>query len=147
MAVKKKAAEQTAEDTAQAAGMAQEPPQDVQEGPEKVEAGENTQEQEKGQEEAQEPPQDTQKGPEEILVYVGPSLPRGKLKQNSIFRGTRKQIEDSLKEVIKEYPLVGKLLVPTPKLAEAKIKIASSGNILHKYYADVVSLINAEMEG
>lgn len=80
----------------------------------------------------------------ETLVYVGPSLPRGLLKQNSIFVGTREQIEKSLEETIKKYPMAGKMLVPVSKLAEAKIKIASKGNILHKYYADIVSLISAE---
>lgn len=115
---------------------AQEAPQEAQEALEKEEAGENTQEAGK----PQESPQESQ----ETLVYVGPSLPRGLLKQNSIFVGTREQVEKSLEEAIKKYPMAGKMLVPVSKLAEAKIKIASQGNILHKYYADIVSLISAE---
>ena len=115
---------------------AQEAPQEAQEALEKEEAGENTQEAEKPQESSQES--------QETLVYVGPSLPRGLLKQNSIFVGTREQVEKSLEEAIKKYPMAGKMLVPVSKLAEAKIKIASQGNILHKYYADIVSLISAE---
>lgn len=111
-------------------------PQEAQEALEKEEAGENTQEAGK----PQESPQESQ----ETLVYVGPSLPRGLLKQNSIFVGTREQVEKSLEEAIKKYPMAGKMLVPVSKLAEAKIKIASQGNILHKYYADIVSLISAE---
>ena len=111
---------------------AQEGPQEGQGAPEKEEAGENTQEPEKPQESR------------ETLVYVGPSLPRGMLKQNSIFVGTREEVEKSLEEAIKKYPMAGKMLVPVSKLAEAKIKIASQGNILHKYYADIVSLISAE---
>ncbi len=115
---------------------AQEAPQEAQEALEKEEAGENTQEAGK----PQESPQESQ----ETLVYVGPSLPRGLLKQNSIFVGTREQVEKSLEEATKKYPMAGKMLVPVSKLAEAKIKIASQGNILHKYYADIVSLISAE---
>lgn len=116
----------------------QEAVQEGQEAPKKEEAGENTQEAEK----PQEGPQEAQ----ETLVYVGPSLPRGLLKQNSIFVGTREQVEKSLEEVISKYPMAGKMLVPVSKLAEAKVKIASKGNILYKYYADIVSLIGAEFK-
>lgn len=119
----------------EAAGTPQEA-QEAQEALEKEEAGENTQEAGK----PQESPQESQ----ETLVYVGPSLPRGLLKQNSIFVGTREQVEKSLEEATKKYPMAGKMLVPVSKLAEAKIKIASQGNILHKYYADIISLISAE---
>lgn len=116
----------------------QEAVQEAQEAPEEGKAGENTQEPEK----PQEGPQEAQ----ETLVYVGPSLPRGLLKQNSIFVGTREQVEKSLEEVINKYPMAGKMLVPVSKLAEAKVKIASKGNILYKYYADIVSLIGAEFK-
>ncbi len=115
---------------------AQEGPQEG--APEKEEAGENTQEPEKPQEKPQEG--------RETLVYVGPSLPRGMLKQNSIFVGTREEVEKSLEEAIKKYPMAKNMLVPVSKLAEAKVKIASKGNILHKYYADIVSLIGAEFK-
>lgn len=111
---------------------AQEGSQEGQGAPEK----ENTQEPEK--------PQEGLKESRETFVYVGPSLPRGMLKQNSIFVGTREEVEKSLEEAVKKYPMAGKMLVPVSKLAEAKIKIASKGNILHKYYADIVSLISAE---
>lgn len=116
----------------------QEAVREAQEAPEEGEAGENTQEAEK----PQEGPQEAQ----ETLVYVGPSLPRGLLKQNSIFVGTREQVEKSLEEVISKYPMAGKMLVSVSKLAEAKVKIASKGNILYKYYADIVSLIGAEFK-
>lgn len=115
---------------------AQEGPQEGQEAPEAEKAEGNAQ----GMEKPREGPQEDK----ETLVYVGPSLPRGMLKQNSIFVGTREQVEKSLEDAIRKYPMVGKMLVPVPKLAEAKIKIASKGNILHKYYADIVSLIGAE---
>ena len=77
------------------------------------------------------------------LVYVGPSLPKGRLKQNSIFVGTRQEIEKELETVLESFPLVKNMLVPVSKLAEAKNKVKSSSSVLHKYYADMVSLISA----
>lgn len=118
----------------EAAEMSQEAPEVPQEAPEEEKVGKITLEPQKPQESPQES--------KETLVYVGPSLPRGLLKQNSIFVGTRTEIEKNLEEATKKYPMAGKMLVPVSQLAEAKIKIASKGNILHKYYADIVSLIN-----
>ena len=86
----------------------------------------------------------------EKLVYVGPQLPRGRLKTNKIFEGTRDQILASpeMEEVLKRYPLVKNMLVPVSKLAEAKQKIAAGGNALHKFYADIASLAATEgLEG
>ena len=86
----------------------------------------------------------------EKLVYVGPQLPRGRLKTNKIFEGTRDQILASpeMAEVLKRYPLVQNMLVPVSKLAEAKRKIAAGGNALHKFYADIASLAATEgLEG
>lgn len=86
----------------------------------------------------------TQEAAEEVtLVYVGPTLPRGQLKQNTIFKGTRQQIEKELETVLARFPLIKNLLVPVSSLAEAKIKIKTAGNALHKWYADVSSLIDA----
>ena len=95
--------------------------------------------------------QDAQQEAEpEKLVYVGPQLPRGRLKTNKIFEGTREQIIASpeMEEVLKRYPLVKNMLVPVSKLAEAKQKIAAGGNALHKFYADIASLAATEgLEG
>ena len=103
---------------------------------------------------AQNAPQAAQNAPQaeeaEKLVYVGPQLPRGRLKTNKIFEGTRDQILASpeMAEVLKRYPLVKNMLVPVSKLAEAKQKIAAGGNALHKFYADIASQAAAEgMEG
>lgn len=99
-------------------------------------------------------PQAAQDAPQEAepekLVYVGPQLPRGRLKTNKIFEGTRDQILASpeMAEVLKRYPLVKNMLVPVSKLAEAKQKIAAGGNALHKFYADIASLAATEgLEG
>ena len=103
---------------------------------------------------AQNAPQAAQDAPQEEeaekLVYVGPQLPRGRLKTNKIFEGTREQIIASpeMEEVLKRYPLVKNMLVPVSKLAEAKQKIAAGGNALHKFYADIASLAATEgLEG
>lgn len=103
---------------------------------------------------AQNTPQAAKNAPQaeeaEKLVYVGPQLPRGRLKTNKIFEGTREQIIASpeMEEVLKRYPLVKNMLVPVSKLAEAKQKIAAGGNALHKFYADIASQAAAEgMEG
>ena len=103
---------------------------------------------------AQNAPQAAQDAPQaeeaEKLVYVGPQLPRGRLKTNKIFEGTRDQILASpeMEEVLKRYPLVKNMLVPVSKLAEAKQKIAAGGNALHKFYADIASLAATEgLEG
>lgn len=77
------------------------------------------------------------------LVYIGPTLPAGKLKCNKIFIGTMEKIEKELEAVLQEYPLVKKLLVPVNKVAEKKDKAKTKGNILNKYYSDLVSGIAA----
>ena len=93
---------------------------------------------------AEKPQEAPQEAAEQVaLVYVGPSLPKGRLKQNSIFVGTRQEIEKELETVLESFPLVKNMLVPVSKLAEAKNKVKSSGSVLHKYYADMVSLISA----
>lgn len=77
------------------------------------------------------------------LAYIGPSLPAGLLKTNKILIGTREEIDKELAAVLEKYPLVGKMLVPVEKLAEKKGKAATAGNILNKYYTDIVSSIAA----
>ncbi len=77
------------------------------------------------------------------LAYIGPSLPAGLLKTNKILIGTREEIDKELAAVLEKYPLVGKMLVPVEKLAEKKEKAATAGNILNKYYTDIVSAIAA----
>ena len=82
------------------------------------------------------------------LIYIGPTLPKAMLKSNRIFEGTKKKIKKELKTVIEKFPLVEKLLVPVEGLAEKKDKVRSAGNILNKYYSDLVSAAAAvEKEG
>ena len=82
------------------------------------------------------------------LIDIGPTLPKAMLKSNRIFEGTREKIKKELKTVIEKFPLVEKLLVPVEGLAEKKDKVRSAGNILNKYYSDLVSAAAAvEKEG
>ncbi|MEY8517184.1 hypothetical protein AALC25_09700 [Lachnospiraceae bacterium 29-84] len=77
------------------------------------------------------------------IAYIGPQLPGGLLKTNKIMTGTREEITKELAGVLERYPLVEKMLVPVEKLAEKKDKAATAGNILNKYYTDIVSSIAA----
>ena len=74
-------------------------------------------------------------------VYIGPSLPGAKLMTNTVLSGTRKEISDYYKDVIEQYPNVARLIVPVDKLSESRTKARTNGNILHKYYNDLVSQI------
>jgi hypothetical protein len=75
------------------------------------------------------------------LAYIGPTLPSGQLKCNKIFIGTELEIKKELQEVIEKYPLVEKMIVPANKMGEKKNKARTAGNILHKYYTDLVSVV------
>ena len=98
---------------------------------------------------AQTQPQTENKEPDTVkLIYIGPTLPKATLKSNRIFEGTREEIKKELKTVLEKFPLVEKLLVPVESLAEKKDKVRSAGNILNKYYSDLVSAAAAvEKEG
>lgn len=90
--------------------------------------------------EAAEKEQDTVK-----LIYIGPSLPHAMLKANSIFDGTPAKIKEHLKPVFEKFPLAEKLLVTVDGLAEKKDKVQTSGNVLNKYYSDLVSAAAASL--
>lgn len=77
------------------------------------------------------------------LVYIGPTLPTGQLKSNKIMVGTLDEIKEDLKIVLEKYPLVEKMLVPVEQLATKKDKAKTAGNVLNKYYSDIVSMIAA----
>ena len=80
------------------------------------------------------------------LVYIGPALPKAMLKTNRIFEGTEAEIKKELADVLEKFPLVEKMLVPVAGLAEKKDKVKTAGNILNKYYADLVSSAAAAVE-
>lgn len=139
MAVKKKAEEAT--NTTEAAGTEKE-----------EKTVNNTAEQEKAENGANDEATEGQEMEKEEVVklaYIGPTLPAGQLKCNKIFIGTETEIKKELEAVLEKYPLVEKMLVPASQIGEKKDKAKTAGNILHKYYADIVSSIagNAAKEG
>lgn len=144
MAVKKKAEEAT--NAAEAAGTEKEEKTvNNTDGQEKAENGANDEATE-GKETGQEA---TEKEEVVKLAYIGPTLPAGQLKCNKIFIGTETAIKKELETVLERYPLVEKMIVPASQMGEKKDKVKAAGNILHKYYADLVSSIagNAAKEG
>ena len=87
--------------------------------------------------------QDTPAAEYTKFVYVGPPLPRGTLNHNAVFDGTMQEITEYLSEVLKDYPQVKRLIVPVHWLGVACAKAHTPGNILHKYYIDIVSAVSS----
>lgn len=75
----------------------------------------------------------------DLFVYAGPTLPRGRLKENAVFRGTLEDVKGYLSDVLEDYPQVEKLIVPAGQLAAFSAKVKTPGNIAHKYYTDLIS--------
>lgn len=82
----------------------------------------------------------------DMFAYVGPTLPRGRLKENAIFRGKIKDVLAYLADVLEDYPQVAKLIVPTHKIAVYSAKVKTPGNVAHKYYTDIVSAMHGNKE-
>lgn len=96
---------------------------------------------------AQTQPQTANNEPDTVkLIYIGPTLPKAMLKSNKVFEGTREEIKKELAVVLEKLPLVERLLVPVTELAEKKEKVQTAGNILNKYYSDIVSSASAMLE-
>ena len=82
----------------------------------------------------------------DTFVYVGPSIPRGRLKENAVFRGTLSDVLAYLGDVVEQYPQIPRLIVPTNRLAAFSVKVKTPGNIAHKYYSDIASAIRKGKE-
>lgn len=81
------------------------------------------------------------------LVYIGPSLPYGKMRSSMILTGTEEEINGFLAEIKEQYPEVTHLMVPPDKLTDALEKVARKGTILHKYYEDMLAKSRASRKG
>lgn len=68
------------------------------------------------------------------LIYIGPSLSRGRLPRFSIFIGG---LPTHLEGELSGCPKLAKLFVPIGKLSEAEKELEKPGTPLHKYYLDV----------
>lgn len=123
--------------------------ENAQDGAEK-ETGVNTRQEENAAVAATDAPQDKEK-PKlwegySQFVYIGPSLPGGLLKKNAVLIGEFEQIKAYLAPVLEQYPQAERLLYPVEKAGYAMKKAQAQGNIVHKCYADLVSLTSARMK-
>ena len=82
----------------------------------------------------------------DLFVYAGPTLPRGRLKENAVFRGTFEDVKAYLADVLEVYPQVARLIVPVNRLAAFSVKVKTPGNLAHKYYSDIVSTMRGNSE-
>lgn len=80
----------------------------------------------------------------ETYIYIGPSLPKGKLKSNTVLQGTKEEVEEHLKEIAEEYPEVKRLIVPTSRLGESKMKLKAQGNGLYNSYTKIAERMRGE---
>lgn len=86
--------------------------------------------------------------PEDVtLVYIGSSLPYGKLRSSMILKGTQEEIDLFLAKIREQYPEVTHLLVTPDKLTQALEKVGRKGTILHKYYEDMLAKSRASRKG
>lgn len=79
------------------------------------------------------------------FIYIGPTTNTG-LVENTIFTGSRAEIEEYLKPTIEKLPQVRLLIVTTESLAVNKPKTKKAGTLLNKYYNDVLSLMRKPKE-
>lgn len=79
--------------------------------------------------------------------YIGPNLPDGALKKNTVIIGTKQEIKEKYQPEIEKYPQVERLIIEIEQLAEAKAKIAHGGNYLKKSYDDIEAVIAGSERG
>ena len=73
-------------------------------------------------------------------------VPKGRLRENAVFNGRFSDVISYLADVVKDYPLVEKLIVPVKKYAAFSVKVKTPGNLAHKYYSDIVSTMRGNRE-
>ena len=79
--------------------------------------------------------------------YIGPNLPDGALKKNTVIIGTKQEIKEKYPQEIEKYPQVERLIIDIEQLADAKAKIAQAGNYLNKGYSDIEAVIAGNERG
>ena len=95
-------------------------------------------------ESANETPPPDRKAP--TYAYVGPSLPGGLLKANSILKGSLEEIKAYYGALLEGFPEIKyasleKLIVPLARLAKSRENINKPGNIMRKYYSDIEGMV------
>ncbi|MCI1959183.1 MAG: hypothetical protein LKJ25_06125 [Clostridia bacterium] len=81
--------------------------------------------------------------PEEIksYVYIGPSVKHLGIRENAIYRGTKTDVLNHLKEAIEEIPHIGKMIFETSEIAEKKKKAKEKGNSIYNAYETIKKAI------
>ena len=73
-----------------------------------------------------------------FCVYIGPTI-RGVIQSNTIYPGSKQDVEKRLEEAIEKYPLIAKLISNDKTFAEDRIKVNTAGNVLNVYYKKLVA--------
>ena len=78
------------------------------------------------------------------FIYMGPSIPLGRLKERAVLEGSFSQVMDFISQEVEAFPQVRHLVIPINRLGEYATKVSNKGNIINKYYYDIVSLIKKD---
>lgn len=78
-------------------------------------------------------------------IYIGPTLPKGLLKSNTLFTGTMTEVKTYLRGAMEKYPDIIDLVVPTDRLAESRHTLRSGKGALRAKYDKVALAIKAGM--
>lgn len=68
---------------------------------------------------------------EAFYAYIGPTI-RGVIQHNTLYTGTRDEVEGLLAAQIQKYPRIRRFLVGGSTLAADRIKISKPGNYLYE---------------
>ncbi len=71
---------------------------------------------------------------ETIHVYIGPSLPDGRLKAGTVFKGQKTEVLKHLEAATTKHPEVISLIVPVGEVASAKRKLQAGDSLLSEKY-------------
>ncbi|MEA5083292.1 MAG: hypothetical protein VB018_03965 [Lachnospiraceae bacterium] len=128
------------ETEAEAAGGEAEQETDTQEQKAPEETEEKTEQgAEKKEIQQEEKPQEEVKQQEEVksYIYLGPSIKKHGLRENTVFRGTKSDTLKHLEAAISETPQIEKLIFETKDAAEKKKKAREKGNSIFNAYEAV----------
>lgn len=78
---------------------------------------------------------------ETIWCYIGPTI-RGVIQRNTLYTGTREEVECSIQRHIDRYPRIRNLIVGGSDLTADRQKVNTPGNRLYEEYRKLVAEIN-----
>ena len=78
-------------------------------------------------------------------IYIGPTLPKGLLKSNTLLTGTMTEIKTYLHGAMEKYPDIIGLVVPTDRLAESRHMLRGGKGALAAKYDKVKLAIKASL--